>query len=78
MSRTINKRYYFYEGITSPQGKIYFSRVSAADEWDLWELRSFKFPYAEKLAKIKYGWKILGAYLTFRLFLENLWEKRHR
>ena len=74
----MSKSYHIYEGTSSKPGKIYFSRVSTVDEWELWDFSSYRFPYADRIARMKYGLKILGAYFMFRLFLENLWEKKHR
>jgi hypothetical protein len=57
---------------TADMDKIYFSTIAHSDEWTIWGTASYYFPFASRLAQIKYGWNILGAYVAIRLWLEEL------
>ena len=68
-------QYRIYCGCSSPC-KVYTSGVIRTPLHDVWELHSYYFPCAEKIARIKGGWYILKAYLWIRMTWEDIWSKR--
>lgn len=56
--------------------KIYFSTIAHSDSWTCWGTDSYYFPLAERIARLPHGWDVLKAYISFRLWIDELRGKR--
>jgi hypothetical protein len=50
--------------------KIYFSKISDPDLWDD-QFSSYYLPFAQKIASMKYGWKVIKIYIWIRMKLDG-------